>query len=404
MQHKYLLRFIKEEMHKQKIVFKNNEAFFRLFLSAEPWESYRSNMSNWLSPKSKDGVIHKHTFITAINEKLGLSPDIWGASDEKQKHEVVQGVARFKASLEQESVLSLWADEKSLSDEQEAFITFAKDASIVQIEQKAERMQHCFTKSSRSQAFLLALFELMYEKGTYTFVYEWIFPYLLDTYDNSIKAKKAHIYASLPTPMYREAFDILSSIKGESKSETVDLQTSAISNIRRERLSSDTLTKGTLKGLLQTLIASYTKIYTPQEPYAYYPAVNLAYMLGLAEHIFPNDFDTLAQGYSIKQIYTDVTHSLAKAKTSLDKEEQYYAHMSDVEFQLLLKRKGMVQEVEYMLETLTPSQHLIDQTSRQMRVFYLDIIERFDTVVPTVFEDVLEVMKAYSQSRDNSHG
>jgi len=127
-------------------------------------------------------------------------------------------------------------------------------------------------------------------------------------------------------------------------------------------------------------------------------------MLGLAEHIFPNDFDAFAQGYSIKQIYTDVTHSLAKAKTSPNKEEQYYAYISDVEFQLLLRRKGMVQEVEYLLETLTPSQHLIDQTSRQMNVFYIDIIERFDGVVPTAFEDVLEVMKAYSQSRDNSHG
>ena len=403
MQHKFLLRFIKQEMQRQKIAFKNNEAFFRLFVSDEPWESYRSNMSNWLSASSKDGVIHKHMFITAINEKLGLSTDVWGASDEKQKFEVVQGVARFKASLEKESVLSLWADEKGLNDEQEAFIAFAKEESISEIEEKVERMLHCFAKSSQKQAFLLAFFELMYEKGAYGFVYKQIFPYLLDTYSNSIKAKKAHIYASLPTPMYREAFDILSSIKGESKSETMDLQTSAISNIRRERFSSDTLTKESLRGLLHTLIASYTKIYTPKEPYAYYPAVNLAYMLGFAELIFPNDFDALSQGYCIKQIYTDVTHSLAKAKTSLSKEEQYYAHMSDVEFQLLLKRKGMVQETAYLLEALTPSQHLVDQTSRQMRAFYIDIIERFDGVVLAEFEEVLVVMKAYSQSR-GTHG
>jgi hypothetical protein len=79
MQHKFLLRFIKQEMQREKIDFKNNEAFFRLFLADEPWESYRSNMSNWLSSSSKDGVIHKHHFITAINEKLGLSSEIWGA-------------------------------------------------------------------------------------------------------------------------------------------------------------------------------------------------------------------------------------------------------------------------------------------------------------------------------------
>lgn len=76
MQHKFLLRFIKEEMLRQKISFKNNEAFFRLFLDKEPWESYRSNMSNWLSSNTKDAVIHKHLFITAINEKLTLNASI----------------------------------------------------------------------------------------------------------------------------------------------------------------------------------------------------------------------------------------------------------------------------------------------------------------------------------------
>jgi len=400
MQHKFLLRFIKEEMQKQKIDFKNNEAFFRLFVADEPWENYRSNMSNWLSI-GKDGVIHKHSFITAINEKLGLSSDIWGASEQKQKEAVIGGVKQFKKTLEQKEALFPWVDEVGLSEEQERFLAFSKEARVEEIEQKMEHLKESFVKRSHTQAFLIALLEVMYERGEYGFVYEQLFPHLLDTYDNSIRAKKAHIYASLPEPMYREAFDILNSIKGESKAETIDLQTSAISNIRRERFSSANLTKQELQGLLQTFIKCYAKIYTPKEPQSYYVGINLAYMLHLADTVFANTI-AIEEGYTIEQIYSDVQQSLRKAKASKEPEEQYYASMSEIEFQLLLGRQGMVQELEYMLETLNPSQNLIDQTSRQMGLFFIHIVERFTDEVPQkldVFKDLLEVFDAYTRSR-----
>jgi len=269
MQHKFLLRFIKQEMQRQKIPFKNNEAFFRLFVVDEPWEAYRSNMSNWLGSSSKDGVIHKHTFITDINEKLSLTADIWGASDEKQKEAVVYGVGQFKEALEKETSLFSLVDDVKINKKEETFIDFCKQANVTEMEDNLNTVKESFTKRSHTQAFLIALLEVMYEKGEYAFVYEQILPYLLDTYDNSIKAKKAHIYASLPKPMYREAFDILNSIRGENLTETIDLQTSAVSNIRRERLSSVTLSKDALKGLLHTLVKSYSKIYMPKELQGY---------------------------------------------------------------------------------------------------------------------------------------
>jgi len=401
MQHKFLLRFIKQEMQKQKIVFKNNEAFFRLFLADELWESYRSNMSNWLSSSSKDGVIHKHTFITAINEKLGLSPDVWGASDEKQKEAVLRGVKQFKEAQEKEELLFPWVDEVGLSEEQEAFIEFSTQASVDEVEKKLDTMQESFTKRSHTQAFLIVLLEVMYEKGEYGFVYEYIFPHLLDTYDNNIKAKKAHIYASLLKPMYREAFDILNSIKGENNAQTVDLQTSAISNIRRERFSSANLSKTALKGLLQTLIKCYSKIYTPKQPQSYYVGINLAYMLSLADVIYADGVE-IDEGTSVEQIYKDVQKSICKAKASPEMEEQYYASMSEIEFQLLLGKKGMVQELEYMLESLNPSQNLIDQTQRQMGLFFMDVIEKFSETTPQnlhEFEVFLDVFDAYALSR-----
>ena len=401
MQHKFLLRFIRQEMQKQKIVFKNNEAFFRLFVSDELWESYRSNMSNWLSSSSKDGVIHKHIFITAINEKLGLSSEVWGASDEKQKEAVLCGVKQFKEAQENEALLFPWVDEVGLSEEQEAFIEYSKQASVDEVVKKLDTMQETFVKRSHTQAFLIALVETMYEKGEYGFVYEQLFPYLLDTYDNSIKAKKAHIYASLPKPMYREAFDILNSIKGESQTQTVDLQTSAISNIRRERFSASTLTKAELKGLLQTLIKCYSKIYTPKQSQSYYVGINLAYMLSLANAIYADGLE-IDECYSVEQIYKDVRKSIVKAKASPEIEEQYYASMSEIEFQLLLGKKGMVQELEYMLESLNPSQNIIDQTQRQMGLFFMNMIEKFAEKRPQnldEFKDFLEVFDAYALSR-----
>ncbi len=399
MQHKFLLRFIKQEMQRQKIAFKNNEDFFRLFVSDEPWESYRSNMSNWLSSSGKDGVIHKHTFIEAVNVKLGLSSEIWGASELKQKEAVGKGVKAYKKALEEDAFSFPWLDEIGLSQEQKMFIDFAKRASVEDVEDAISSMADSLTKTSQNQPFLIALFTVMYEKGAYGFVYAQIFPHLLDTYDNTIKSKKAHIYASLPTPMYREAFDILSSIKGESKADTMDLRTSAISNIRRERLSSAELSKASLKGLLQTLIGSYKKIYVPKNDYGYYPAVNLAYMLGLVAYIFPQDVEVLSQGYSIRELYVDVEKSLAKAKASNDDVTRYYASMSEIEFQLLLGTKGMGQELEMVLETLHPSVYLIDQTQRQMGVFFLEVVKRYDGAVLDTFKEVLDILVAYKEAR-----
>lgn len=401
MQHKFLLRLIKQEMQKQKIVFKNNEAFFRIFVIDEPWEAYRSNMSNWLSTSSKDGVIHKHTFITAINENLGLSPEIWGASDAKQKEAVIQGVNRLKKAMEKEDLLFPWVNDVSMSEEQETFIVFARNSVAQEIEKKIDSIQQSFSKTSNNQAFLIALLNLMYERGEYLFIYSHIFPHLLDTYDNSIKSKKAHIYASLPKPMYREAFDILNSIKAESKAETLDLQTSAISNIRRERLSFTALSKEDLKELLYTLIHCYIKIYIPHQDYSYYPGINLAYMLVLAESIFSDRLE-IDESYSVGQIYKDVQKSIMKAKESENKEENYYATMSDIEFQLLLGKKVMVQELEYVLETLNPSPNLINQTQRQMGLFFMDIVEKYAEHTPPHLHELkyfLEVFDAYALSR-----
>ena len=402
MQHKFLLRFIKQEMQRQKIPFKNNEAFFRLFVADEPWESYRSNMSNWLSSSSKDGVIHKHTFITAVDEKIELPPEIWGASEQRQKEAVVHGVGQFKLALEKEASLFSLVGELEMNEKEEAFIAFSKDASVDEVEEKLSTVKECFVKRSHTQTFLIALLEVMYEKGAYAFVYEQVFPYLLDTYDNSIKAKKAHIYASLPTPMYREAFDILSSIRGNELAETIDLQTSAISNIRRERLSSEALSKESLKGLLHTLIKSYSKIYMPKEAQGYYVGINLAYTVALAEAIFPNNRE-LVEGYSVVQIYKDVQKSMAKA--GKERETQYYAAMSEIEFQLLLGKHGVVQELEYLLETLQSSQNLIDQTQRQMGLFFVDVVEKFAVDMPKnleLFKTSLSVFDAFTNAKQTT--
>ena len=400
MQHKFLLRFIRQEMQRQKIAFKNNEAFFRLFVSDESWASYRSNMSNWLSSSSKDGVIHKHSFITAINEKLGLSPEIWKVSESKQKEAVILGVMSFKEALDKEELLFPWVEDVGMDEEQDAFIAFAKQNSVEEVEKALTKMLESFTRRSSTQDFLIALFEVMYEKGAYDFVYRYIFPHLLDTYENGIKAKKAHIYASLSKPMYREAFDILNSIKGDDAQQTLELQTSAISNIRRERFSSEDLSKETLEGLLETLIKCYSKIYLPQESQSYYVGINLAYMVSLANAIFPDS--SMIDGYSVEQIYKDVQDTIAKAKASTVMEEQYYAAMSELEFQLLLGKRSTLQELEYMLESLHPTQHLIDQTKRQMGLFFVDIVEKFADNRPenvVEYKAFLEVFDDYTLSR-----
>ncbi len=400
MQHKYLLRFIRDEMQRQKIVFDTNEAFFRLFMSDEPWEAYRSSMSNWLSSPD-DGVIRKRRFLAAVNEKLGLPTEIWLSSDAVQKEAVIRGVKRFKERLEQARLHFDWIEERRMSEEEQAFVKFAKSHEIDAVKKAAKRLSKSFVKRSAAQPFLTALFEVMYNKGAYDFIYTDIFPYLLETYDNTIKAKKAHVYASLTTPMYREAFDILVSIKAESPEETAALQTSAISNIRRERFSSDTLSKGSLEGLLQTLIRSYETLYRPDAAQGYYTGINLAYMLALQSAIFPETYGADAHA-RINKITDELGAVIARAKAGDDPEARYYAAMSELEFALLRDKPLSPQELEYLLETLQPSRHLVERTRRQMGAFFVDIVERFaDTTPPYIarFKSFLEIFDAYLLSR-----
>lgn len=394
MQHKFLLRFIKQELEKAEIVCQKNEDFFKLFLPDESWEAYRSNMSNWLSTKSSDGVIHKRFFVSAVNEKLGLSDDIWFASDSKQKSVVSEAVKRFGSNVGEGKLLFPWVEKVGITEAQKVFLDFSKQASIEALEEKVKAEHSFFNKAVDNQPFLIALFHLIYERGAYEFVYEYISPQLLDSYDNSIKSKKADIYASLPRPMYREAFEILNAIKAESKEETIALKTAAISNIRRAHFVSESISKEALKELLQTLIKCYTKIYTPTKHYHYYPGINLAYMVALCEILFP-EFST---GYEIKQMIQDVQDSIIKGKASTDNNERYYAGMSELEFKLLLGHQGVVQELAYLLETLMPPHSMVNQSKRQMQTFFIEVVERFTEQVPSHFLDYkrcIEILDDY---------
>jgi len=377
-------------MEENDITFKNNEAFFRLFLKDEPWDAYRSNMSNWLSLRTEDGIIRKRVFINAINQKLGLKSEVWNASEAYQKKAIRKGVQYFKKSLEDEGMFS-WLEEEEISHEQEAFLAFVQKNSVDEIESLCMNSPKLFEKNVGNQRFLLKLFHQMYERGAYRFLYEHLFPSLLDSYDNRVKSRKADVYAFLPTPMYKEAFEILNSIKGENRSETINLRTAAISNIRREKLSSKRLEKDELKILLHRLIKCYHKIYTPKEPYSYYPGINLAYMVAMVGYLFPDEAEGLTEGYSFVQIYSDVKQSLHRGMESENKEEQYYAGISNLEFRLLLGQTSALHELEIFLEELQPPLHQVNQTRRQMGKFFLEVIDALSSE-PLVSFPELEIM------------
>lgn len=401
MQHKFLLRFIKKELEKAQVPFTNNEEFLKLFLNDEPWESYRSNLSNWLSTDKPDGNIRKRIFLDAIAEKLNFETDLWGASEGTQKEAVRRGVQSFKIALKEVSLFP-WVEKSTLSDEQKDFLMLAQNSSIKEIKKQSIQVPQLFKRFFQNQNFLIELFNKLYERGEYTFIYKEIFPLLLDSYDNHIRAKKAHIYASLATPMYREAFEILNAMKGESKTEIADLKTSAISNIRRERFTDSSLSKKELEGLLQTLIGCYAQVYLPKQEASYYAGINLAYMLALAKTIFPNNPPVFTSGYSIAQIYQDVQKSIVKAKDSGNEQEVYYASMSELEFKLLLNPENKHKELEHLLQEINPSFTLVHQTQRQMKTFFLDVIKKFsdkESNETLAFTKILSIFDAYAQSK-----
>jgi 5-methylcytosine-specific restriction endonuclease McrBC GTP-binding regulatory subunit McrB len=118
----------------------------------------------------------------------------------------------------------------------------------------------------------------------------------------------------------------------------------------------------------------------------------------MVSYLFPDEVEVLTEGYKLTQIYNDVKSSLERGIASESKEEQYYAGISKIEFQLLLGEQNSSRHLELFLEDIQPSINQVNQTQRQMGIFFLDVIEHFSkdsSMKLQNFKNALGILNAY---------
>jgi hypothetical protein len=192
--------------------------------------------------------------------------------------------------------------------------------------------------------------------------------------DQEKKMIQAHALACTSTPNYLLSAKLLESVEVKDDLQLIDIKTSVVSNLRRLHFFNPTLKKEEFKHYLKTFIRHYHDIYTNNNTYHYYPAVNLLYMLKLAELIFPDDKELIVTG--MNKILKETYPSIQKDKNSSTLDMQYYAGISELEIKMLTRDVEIFHEFGELIERLDPPVNLLRRTYRQVRMF-LELVERF---------------------------
>ncbi len=251
----------------------------------------------------------------------------------------------------------------------------------------------------KSQEFIQKLIPLLYSKG----YYELILHDVIETLDihiqenKEVKKIKAHILGSHIIGKYKKAFDLLSTIEAKNDKELIDMRTEAISNMRRYQLNDESkITKEQKKEIIHTLISYYQTIFEHNETYNYYPAINLTYIKVIFFILYEDRTNRTNLNSEISNIYKKAKSSLSKDKNSTDKNDQYYANISEIEFLILREIGDPIAELEGYLESESQNIPLfeLDRTMRQMQ-FLIDTTQKPNNPIVSKIEKSLKVINDF---------
>ena len=335
----------------------------------------------------RDGEVRDRIFLKKIEEKLGLGKEIWQRSDEYQIEQINKAIEHILdlEKLPNESALDVSDIIQSKSiitqEQQDKLEQFASTLN----NQEAEMMIDTFLeegfleKSVENQAFLAELTTLVYQKGLYAIIIEFILPNLYRRYQLLPEVQKIEAHSLGSLGKYEDAKHILEVLSHHKTIENINLKTAALSNHKRAMMNSkDKVDADTL----YMLINGYSELHALNGIYSYYTGINLLYMVMLGQLLFPTnsrfvDIDT-------GEIYKLSKPSLKEDKTH----DPYYVVMSGFEFQLLLGRQGVIEKIESFLANEEPHSSLVERTVRQMKLFRdkanmtkSDITEIFDRTI-----------------------
>ena len=395
MKHSELIREILNQLDKNGISLHTHREIHNMLLPGENFDYYSSNWSNWLNGKAQR--INNANAKRIIQETIGFEGYIWDADDQTQIRTIRQAVQRYLKPIPKVDLSDLLPKNRPLTDAQTEMLIQIRKSTTKQTEEMLDNSP--FLKAlPENQIFLLRLLELLFEKGMYDYLIEYIYPALLphNAEQNNVKIFKAHTYGSLKKPEYLKAVSLLNTIETDSDEEILEVKTGLLSNLRRYTLEKESLEKSELLENLAVFRQYYTEIFENIQKHHYYPATNLMYMLKLFMLISPNI--PHIDEKDLEQIYQDTKPSITKASHSSSSEIRYFAMISDVECRLILGKNYLCEPLALWLETYQPSTSYVERTLRMMR-FFVRMVEEYGVEgsanVCLRFAEVIEILEGY---------
>jgi len=394
-----LLSYIMDELKKSGIVWRSDREIFNILIPNESWEKYKKSWYHW-KKKSVKTFRKSKNIKEAISKTLGFDYHIWSSTQEKQKSTIKEAIKLYTQNQKSLIDLSdLMPQQSPLSKKQEQLLEKIKVSSVTKIKEILLNNQECLIQTLENQTFILTLLTFLYQNAFYDLLYELIFPALLphNRSDKKIKIIEAHTLGIIKKPKYRQSALLLNSVKIDSDSQLIDIKTSAISNIRRYRLSNPNLNIQELKEILKAIIKHYHDTYIYDKRYHYYPAINLLYMIKLFQLIFKDDKEFSV--IDISKIQADTKTSIQQDADSKEPEKVYYAKITELEIKMLIyENKIISREFGLLIEILNPSENLLNRTQRTMEEF-LEIADRFCKDCENKLEHIKRVVNVFRDKK-----
>ncbi len=362
-------------------------------------KGYRSSFNNWKNGKTKR--INRREVKHRLEQNFYFSPSLWNQGEYTIKQILREGVAHFvkKRTSDTENVIDIFSTlRKKFKLDND--MTEHEKLLLIEINtmQKIEIMEFIGRNyplaKQFTQSFIYELVFILYDKRYYQLLLEDIFQALdIDIQSsNEIKKIKAHIFGSPEIGEYKKAFDILSTITTQNDTEKIDIETEAISNMKRDMLSNSSKNFEEKIKIIHILIEHYEYAFNHNNIFHYYPAINLAYM-----HCIKSTFTK-----NVDEIYTTLSNLYTKCQPSIAEDQKrdtiqnrYYANITELEFGLLRGIGSPISELERFLEfeekEILTSELL--RTHRQMQ-FFVDTVnsKNFITSIITRIYDAIEVI------------
>lgn len=339
----------------------------------------------------RDGDIRDKHFLYLVEQKFGLSSDIWIQSDTHQINSIKQAIQKIQMLPTQSAldVSDIIHANQTLSTKQVKYLEeFKKALNKQELEQYIDDFmgKGLLDKKLENQSFLTELIELTYKKGLYEIIHTFLLSNLYISYRQQTNIQKIEAHTCGSLEKYDEAKHILHQLIHENTIENINLRTSALSNHKRALFAQNNVDAETL----YLLIKGYRELHAIEGIYSYYTGINLLYMVILGQLRFKDDKRFLS--IETRKIYEQSKPSLKIDTTH----EAYYVYMSNFEFQLLLGKKSIISEIEYFLEDKKPHISLTERTLRQMKLFVFHSQNTQHPIIQT-FNKIISLLTDYME-------